>query len=690
MEKIIKIDTTLIPEKKHTKKADEVKKKAEINAILEKYNLKTPKKSKVLDKTTNFQIKPKTKFNTKVEEPIINVIKQEPTRTIIPTRPISPQQTTRPISPPQQPTRPISPPQQPTRAISPLQQPTRAISPLQQPTRAISTQLIRNIEKIVKVIPQKETKESTKEIIKPNVSVQTLLDKDKKIIEMKKNEMPKAIISKNNANDFFNNNNIYKIIPTRASERGTSERGTSERGTSERGTSERGLQPLALPCYNKIPEPIKQSGENIKRITINPNANEAEVNFDSKYENFDNRNNNGNNYKKNIPERNIIIQNKNTHSNYNKRVSPIANRLYTPNNNINNSNSNNNNNTNNTNYVINNNDTNNNKNDSNELNQLELRRIHLQEQQQKEIEILKHKKSQIVKLHNRKKEIELMKSIEIEKQKLRMIQQKQIELNNIMDKQMNEGVTSNSNSNNNSNNNNNTNNNTNNKNHTKTINIGTTAKRIPASLIYNVDAKKTRKNIPLYTENYKIEPKVKTNAEINVEEPKGARESSVQRAEPSRGAEALVEEPKAETKIEETKVDNIINESRTTINIIKNKGARGAEALVEEPKVKIKTDNIIEDKRTLEYYKKKDKKNEIIFPPRAELYNTENFTEQLAISLGIQPIFNSIKVNKDKLNLDDKKKLLKSIYEFTHLDKFNDKTLDVIYKILKYDKINLL
>ena len=88
--------------------------------------------------------------------------------------------------------------------------------------------------------------------------------------------------------------------------------------------------------------------------------------------------------------------------------------------------------------------------------------------------------------------------------------------------------------------------------------------------------------------------------------------------------------------------------------------------------------------------KKKDKKNEIIFPPRAELYNTETFTEQLAISLGIQPIFNSIKVNKDKLHLDDKKKLLKSIYEFTHLNKFNDKTLDVIYKILKYDKINIL
>ena len=38
MEKIINIDSTLIPEKKHTKKADEVKKKAEINAILEKYN----------------------------------------------------------------------------------------------------------------------------------------------------------------------------------------------------------------------------------------------------------------------------------------------------------------------------------------------------------------------------------------------------------------------------------------------------------------------------------------------------------------------------------------------------------------------------------------------------------------------------------------------------------------------------
>jgi hypothetical protein len=334
MEKIIKIDTTLIPEKKHTKKNDTVNKKAEINAILEKYNLKTPKKSKVLDKTTNFQIKAKPK----VEEQIINVVKQQPpkqptiniksisppTRPISPpSRPISPQ--TRSISPP---TRPISPP---TRSISPpIIQPTIVNKPNSQPTRSISPPVNKVTQQPIKIIqPIKTTK--------PNVSVQTLLDKDKKVIELAKNEMPTAIINKNNANDFFSSNNIYKIIPTRTE--------AFRDGSSVNRTDNSRSQ-----LINKIVEaPLKQSGGNIKRININPNANEAEVNFDSNYENFENGNNNGNNYKKNIPERNIIIQNKNTHSNYNKRVSPIANRLYTPNININNSNSNSNSNNNNNN-----------------------------------------------------------------------------------------------------------------------------------------------------------------------------------------------------------------------------------------------------------------------------------------------------------------------------------------------------
>ena len=60
MEKNIKIDlnnngTT----KNHTKKKDDLQKKAEINAIMEKYNLKVPKKSKILDNKVDFTIKPK-------------------------------------------------------------------------------------------------------------------------------------------------------------------------------------------------------------------------------------------------------------------------------------------------------------------------------------------------------------------------------------------------------------------------------------------------------------------------------------------------------------------------------------------------------------------------------------------------------------------------------------------------------
>ena len=53
MNKIINIEPVNISSNKnHTKKKDDLLKKAEINAIMEKYNLKVPKKSKCCNPKT--------------------------------------------------------------------------------------------------------------------------------------------------------------------------------------------------------------------------------------------------------------------------------------------------------------------------------------------------------------------------------------------------------------------------------------------------------------------------------------------------------------------------------------------------------------------------------------------------------------------------------------------------------------
>ena len=58
----------LTQDKKNTKKK-EVSNKERINAILEKYNLKTPKKTQLIDKKKDFQIKPKPTTIEPVKQP---------------------------------------------------------------------------------------------------------------------------------------------------------------------------------------------------------------------------------------------------------------------------------------------------------------------------------------------------------------------------------------------------------------------------------------------------------------------------------------------------------------------------------------------------------------------------------------------------------------------------------------------
>ena len=113
--------------------------------------------------------------------------------------------------------------------------------------------------------------------------------------------------------------------------------------------------------------------------------------------------------------------------------------------------------------------------------------------------------------------------------------------------------------------------------------------------------------------------------------------------------------------------------------LINDKGVRGAESL-------------INDKRDLVPYKYHNKKNvpELKWASKAELYDISTFTESLTVLLGIQPIFINKKLLKDKSNLEERITILKNIYHFKHINKFNNNAIHCIYKILEYDKIILL
>jgi hypothetical protein len=53
-------------------------------------------------------------------------------------------------------------------------------------------------------------------------------------------------------------------------------------------------------------------------------------------------------------------------------------------------------------------------------------------------------------------------------------------------------------------------------------------------------------------------------------------------------------------------------------------------------------------------------------------------------------VYNYKKCSKDTSDIDDMKEKLTTDYNFKNITKFNDKTIDIIYKILNYDKIIIL
>ena len=682
MEKNIKIDlnnngTT----KNHTKKKDDLQKKAEINAIMEKYNLKVPKKSKILDNKVDFTIKPKAglqllekavpKTGLQLLEKAVPKAELQLLEKAVPKTglqllekavPKTGLQLLEKAVPKAElqllekavPKAELQKSRAQTEALNITNEPVKI---LKEPVNTIYPKNI-SLQKEVNLSQTKggsslEPSVPSLEVLKP--SIQKIINNDKKIIEQKKMEMPKAIISKNiHPKDFLSSSNIYNIIPTVKPTVKPTQYNTHLQTIPIQNTHLQ-TKPIHIPNHIPVPntksptknisvlehninndinnninnsKPIIQHGSGyvntFKKITINPKlslddsqtykgeVNEVRTSNSNPNSNLNSNLNNLNNPKMHIEKK--IISPKIESTPQIKTISTSRHKNFIQN-----------------------------ENTSTMVNDLEMRRKVLQEQQQKELAKLKYKKEQILKIHNRKKEIELMKSIEIEKQKLRMIQNKQNELNNIINNQ---------------------------NSHQNGGNVPSHSQsQTQKNIIYNVDAKKTKKRefenftnniIVKDVDNFKNNKVVMQDLEITSH------------------------------KIIKKDIDNFKS----------NKGGSSREPLVPslEPLVpsldKIEKDvkkkeKTKESNEKYNYYSKKDKP-EIKWPTKTELYDTINFTENITIALDIQPVFGNKKLLKDKTTLDERKIILQNTYNFKNINKFNNNIIHSIYKILEYDKIILI
>ena len=583
MEKVVSVHS---PDK--LTKINDSKKKAEISAILEKYNLKPTKQTKTNVKPTNFEIKPNPNQSN-----VVHISKSLPTT-------------------------PITLPSQQSSASG-----TKSLTTSPIPSGGGGT---------------------TKEI-----SIKNIIEEDKKKEQAKKYEMPKAIIS--NTNNPKSKINIYDFIPTVKDENILPPKTNTNTNTNTNYNKpvsqfiklplKQIQQPQQMPMQRQMPiqqqqniqKPVAKEPQ-YKTVTINPNLSEDESQY-YKGEPVSNKSisNNVPTPIKNIMQdklgkdpgnindfrtirhnvnnvdnvvRNISIQKQvktspknmqNIQSLQNMQNAPLVEQVLTP---VKGSNGNKRGGGNSGNL------------ETSELSNLEKQRLLLQRQQMVELQKFKAKKAEIIKLNNRKKEIELMRSIEDEKQKLRKIQEKQHELNNIYNQQLH--------------------------NHSSGQNNLTTK-----NIIYNVDAKRTKKNIQ--------KPNV-IDVPVKIEEKK---------VDEKKVDEKKVEEKKVEEKkVEEKKVDE--------------KKAGGKEV-----KKELKLD------APLEYYSKKDKPD-IKWPTKNELYDVVTFSESLTTILGAPNFFNK-KAQRDKTSKEDINKTMQNLYGFKHIDKFKDTLISTIYKILSYEKI---
>lgn len=679
MEKTITINpsSTSTQDKKLTQTNQS--KKATIQSILEKYNLKTPKKSKTNAVPVEYEIKPKDASQ------IIHINKST---TSIPSTP----------------------------SIPSIQNAPPEIKSV--PTAA------RDIKQSISNIPTKQMvvvadagvgdKSSILEKTKM-VSVKELLEKDKAVNEAKKNEMPSAIIQKSSAGSGTrvgsqDKINIYNFIPKVRP-------GVPEEPTYKQ-TASANTGASATNYSNSISKGNRNSNNNnssnIKRVSINPNLNEEEsLNYAGNTTTplLKSINHNGRELAAKViqeasaarvhaktptPLRNIQRE----QSSEQKRAQPSEQRQ----------------------IQIQTNTTGGGKqsralksiqlqtaNSANtdnllhqkqqmhkqmqiqkmtqaqqqgkieemegenpELRYLEAQRQELQKQQMLELQRFKHKKAAIIKLNNRKKEIELMRSIEVEKNKLRKIHAKQQELNEIYKTAVEKESSSNQQRN--------------------LQGGGATMKRLIVN-DFDVDAKRTKKNLASMVANKFIEPtdsahikggKLKyTNMidKIVLEKSEKSEKlkNPVKLENPVKQDNSIVE---VVDKVQETQPSENRHTKETTY-IVSNDNKHQKEKVKESSKNKIKKELVPGE--PLKYYTKKDKQF-VLWPSKVELYDSRNFEDKLDVFIGIEPFFNK-KQLKNKASPDTINKELKEEYGFQKLNNFKPALLEIIYKIIIGDKI---
>jgi hypothetical protein len=597
-------------------------KKAEIAAILEKYNLKAPKKSKTNATPTNFEIKPKDGNAN-----IIHVVKSAPVSTTISPNPDLGSIPIRPISQPQQ---PIKPQQQPQQPIKPQQQP----QPQPQPKPQTQPQ----------PQPQPQIIKQVSEIVKTNIetNVKNILANDNKIAQMKKLEMPLAVISKNHPNNVINKVNMFDFIPT------------------VKPTSIEPVKPAPIPVIKK---PVQSGQSQFKTISINPNLSEKES---QNYKGSGGSPGSGGGGNSNptptikqiqtnkptqiipTPIKNIINEQKQVHSqNSNQKPKPISQNNHTTlttkpeeikrvnvdmtiskvNPGISGG-------------------GNRSKNAVKQspetvepgLSYLEEQRRELVRQQMAEIDRFKKKKAEIIKMKTRKQEIELMNSIEAEKVKLRKIQAKQHELDNIYKNTVSQETVRN--------------------------NSGQSVRNITV----DIDAKKTRKRLPNQSNIDKPHIPLSKKPLKQIQ--------SIQKQEPT-------PEPIPIPK------DNAIPilPIESVPKIIKQSG-KGMDSENDKKEGNNLDSGSSKNSDPLKYYFKKDKPS-LKWPANKDIYNPESYTDKLETISGIPEIFNR-KQKNDKTPRMEMIKALRDICNFNKIERLDchqDYILELLYRSMILDKM---
>jgi len=611
-------------------KPDNSTKKKDIKAILEKYNLKAPKKSKINNTPSNFEIKQND------PNKIIHVntlpISQPPKPIPQPPKPI--QQPQSPIPQPPKPIpQPAKPIQQPPKPIpqpaKPIPQPSKPIpqpaKPIPQPAKPIP-QPAKPIPQPSKPIPQppkpiqhrpptppqeqfkkitinnvnntnssKDEKDSIIKIIENNAK--KLLETDKIAIKM---GTPKPVISNNNPRDIINSEKMRNFIPKIRQLQNTNNNivdgGSVSTNNNINSNSGHGI--IKKEEYKTIKITGDSISNNNKNITTTNNSQNTNI-----------LNSSRNNITK-TPD----IKKQIKHS-LNRQITtkPIINILNERSINekqikILNVNSNNN---------VNNSNNDNNGNDK--ITHLEKQRKELQKQQLIELERFKRKKAEILKLNDRKKELALINDIEQEKNKLRKIQEKQHELNNIYNSQINTPIQN---------------------------TLDNKTKYASRNIILDIDSKKTKKKI-----SFIDVPHLPTSK-------KPLKQYSQTIETNTKPLETITKPLETITKPDET----ITKPDETNLKIKTKKNDKN----LDEP---------------LKYYFKKDKP-ELKWPSRDELYNMTKYSNNLNMVISLPQFYNK-KQNNDKTGSEEMIKALKDLYQLNNLNNGNFKN-DVIIFLYKF------